>query len=91
MSTQPRDRNPLDELGVRLAQLETTVSRAGQALRAAGDRITELNAQLRSVEASATALALEIRLWPHEEADAFLTKIDALRDLAKETPWTTST
>ena len=83
--------DPLDELGVRLAQLETTVSRAGQALRAANERISALNDQLRSAEKAATALALEIRLWPHEEADAFLTKIDALRDLAKETPWTTST
>lgn len=85
------DRDPLDELGVRLAQLETTVMRAGDALRAANQRIAALEHQRESIEILATELATEMRRQSWVEAGKFLDEIDALRDMTKETPWTKPT
>ena len=82
----------LDELGVRLGELETIVMAAGDALRAANQRIAALEYQRRSIEVLATELATEMRRQSWQEAGMFLSDIDALRDMSKETQaWTMPT
>jgi hypothetical protein len=84
--------DPLDELGLRLGQLETTVMRTGDALRAANRRIDELTYQRESILLAATNLAHDMRSQCWFDAREFLTEIDALRDMAKEPPpWTMPT
>ena len=82
----------LDELGVRLGELETIVMRVGDALRAANQRIAALEYQRRSIEILATELATEMRRQSWHEAGKFLPEIDELRDMTKETrAWTMPT
>jgi len=82
----------LDELGVRLGELETTVIAACDALRAANQRIAALEYQRRSIEILATELATQMRRQSWHEAGKFLPEIDELRDMTKETPaWTMPT
>jgi len=84
--------DPLDELGLRLAQLETTAMRAGDALRAANRRISELTYQREAILLAATELAHEMRTQCWFEARNFLPEIDALRAMAAEVPpWTMPT
>ena len=82
----------LDELGLRIGELETTVMAAGDALRAANQRIAALEYQRRSIEILATELATEMRRQSWHEAGKFLPEINELRDMAKETrAWTMPT
>lgn len=82
----------LDDLAMRVGRLETTVSRAGDALRAANERIAALEYQRASIEILATELATEMRRQSWIEAGKFLSEIDALCDMTKETrAWTKPT
>ena len=82
----------LDELSARLAQLETTVSRAGEALRAANQTIARLTYQRELSERAATDLAREMRTQSWMEASRFQIEIDELAAMATETPpWTMPT
>lgn len=82
----------LDDLSLRIGQLETTVTRAGDALRTANQRIAALEYQRDSIEILATELAREMRRQSWFDAGRFLAEIDAIRDAAKKDPsWTTPT
>jgi hypothetical protein len=82
----------LDDLSLRIGELETTVIRAGDALRTANQTIARLTYQREAILLAATELAHEMRTQSWFEAGKFLDEIDALRDMAKETPpWTMPT
>ena len=82
----------LDDLSLRIGELETTVMRAGAALRTANQRIAALEYQRESIEILATELATEMRRQSWHEAGKSLTEIDALRDMTKEgRAWTKPT
>ena len=84
--------DPLDEFGLRLAELEATAMRAGDELRAANRRIDELTYQRETILIAAAKLGHEMRTQCWVDAWHFLSEVDELCSMAAEVPpWTMPT